>query len=139
MILLTDGSHNAGDVEPMQAAQIASALGIKIYTIGAGTRGIALMPTRDRDGSVNYAPAQVFIDEFTLERIAHMTGGQYFRATDAAALRSIYGEIDRLEKARHVAESYQSYVDVFPAVVAVGLVLLLLEVLLVNTRLRTVP
>ena len=139
MILLTDGSHNAGDIEPMQAARIASALGIKIYTIGAGTRGIALMPTRDRDGSVNYAPAQVFIDEFTLERIAHMTGGQYFRATDAAALRSIYGEIDRLEKARHVAESYQSYVDVFPAVVAVGLVLLLLEVLLVNTRLRTVP
>lgn len=139
MILLTDGSHNAGDVEPLQAAQIASALGIKIYTIGAGTRGIALMPTRDRDGSVNYAPAQVFIDEFTLERIANMTGGQYFRATDAAALRSIYGEIDRLEKARHVAESYQSYIDVFPAVIAAGLVLLLLEVLLVNTRLRTVP
>ena len=139
MILLTDGSHNAGDVEPVQAAQIASALGIKIYTIGAGTRGIALMPTRARDGSVNYAPAQVFIDEFTLERIADMTGGHYFRATDAAALRSIYGEIDRLEKARHVTESYQTFIDVFPAVVAVGLALLMLEVLLVNTRLRTVP
>jgi Ca-activated chloride channel family protein len=139
MILLTDGSHNAGDVEPMQAAQIAAALGIKIYTIGAGTRGIALMPTRDRDGSVNYAPAQVYIDEFTLERIANVTGGRYFRATDAAALRSIYGEIDRLEKARHVAESYQTYVDVFPAVVAAGLALLLLEVLLINTRLRAAP
>ena len=139
MILLTDGSHNAGDAEPMEAARIASALGIKIYTIGAGTRGTALMPTRDRDGTINYAPAQVFIDEFTLERIAAMTGGQYFRATDAAALRSIYREIDRLEKARHVAESYQTYVDVFPAVVALGLGLLLLEVLLVNTRLRTVP
>ena len=139
MILLTDGSHNAGDVEPIQAAQIAGALGIRIYTIGAGTRGVALMPTRARDGSVNYAPAQVFIDEFTLERIADMTGGRYFRATDGAALRSIYGEIDRLEKARHVAESYQTYVDAFPLVVAVGLSLLLLEVLLVNTRLRTVP
>jgi Ca-activated chloride channel family protein len=139
MILLTDGSHNAGDVEPMQAAQIAAALGIKIYTIGAGTRGIALVPTRDRDGSVNYAPTQVFIDEFTLERIANLTGGQYFRATDAAALRSIYGEIDRLEKARHLAESYQTYIDAFPAVVAAGLGLLLLEVLLVNTRLRTAP
>jgi Ca-activated chloride channel family protein len=139
MILLTDGSHNAGDVEPIQAAQIAGALGIKIYTIGAGTRGIALMPTRGRDGSINYAPAQVFIDEFTLERIAEMTGGQYFRATDAAALRSIYGEIDRLEKARHVAESYQTYVDVFPALAAASLGLLLLEVLLINTRLRTVP
>jgi Ca-activated chloride channel homolog len=139
MILLTDGSHNAGDADPLQAAQIASALGIRIYAIGAGTRGVALMPTRSRDGSVNYAPAQVFIDEFTLERIADMTGGRYFRATDGAALRSIYGEIDRLEKARHVAESYQTYVDVFPLVVAVGLALLLLEVLLVNTRLRTAP
>jgi Ca-activated chloride channel family protein len=139
MILLTDGSHNAGDVEPLQAAQIASALGIKTYTIGAGTHGIALMPTRARDGSINYAPAQVFIDEFTLERIADMTGGRYFRATDAAALRSIYGEIDRLEKARHFAESYQTYVDVFPALAAASLGLLLLEVLLVNTRLRTVP
>jgi Ca-activated chloride channel family protein len=139
MILLTDGSHNAGNVEPLQAAQIASALGIKIYTIGAGTRGIALMPTRARDGSISYSPAQVFIDEFTLQRIAEMTGGQYFRATDAAALRSIYGEIDRLEKARHVAESYQTYIDVFPAVVVAGLGLLLLEVLLINTRLRTVP
>ena len=139
MILLTDGSHNAGDADPLQAAQIASALGIRIYAIGAGTRGVALMPTRAADGSVNYAPAQVFIDEFTLERIAAMTGGRYFRATDGAALRSIYGEIDRLEKARHVAESYQTYVDVFPLVVAVGLALLLLEVVLVNTRLRTVP
>jgi Ca-activated chloride channel homolog len=139
MILLTYGSHNAGDAEPIAAAQIASALGIRIYTIGAGTRGIALMPTRDRDGSVNYAPAQVYIDEFTLERIANMTGGRYFRATDAAALRSIYAEIDRLEKARHVAESYQKYIDAFGPLLALGLGLLLLEVVLVNTRLRTVP
>jgi Ca-activated chloride channel family protein len=94
---------------------------------------------RARDGNISYAPAQVFIDEFTLERIAEMTGGQYFRATDAAALRSIYGEIDRLEKARHVAESYQTYIDAFPTVVVAGLGLLLLEVLLINTRLRTVP
>jgi Ca-activated chloride channel family protein len=98
MILLTDGSHNAGDAEPIAAAQIASALGIKVYTICAGTRGIALMPSRNRDG-INYVPGQVFIDEFTLERVVAMTGGRYFRATDAAALRAIYGEIDRLEGA----------------------------------------
>jgi Ca-activated chloride channel homolog len=139
MILLTDGSHNAGDAEPIEAAQIASALGIRIYTIGAGTRGIALMPSRNRDGSINYVPGQVFIDEFTLERIATMTGGRYFRATDEAALRAIYGEIDRLEKARHVAESYQKYVDAFGPLLALGLGLLLLEVMLVNTCLRTVP
>jgi Ca-activated chloride channel homolog len=139
MILLTDGSHNAGDVEPTEAAQIARALGIKIYTIGAGSRGIALMPSRNRDGSIEYVPGQVFIDEFALKRVAAMTDGRYFRATDAAALRSIYAEIDRLEKARHVAESYQRYIDVFSPLVAAGVVLLLLEVVLVNTRLRTVP
>jgi Ca-activated chloride channel family protein len=139
MILLTDGSHNAGNAEPTEAAQIASALGIRIYTIGAGTRGIALMPSRNRDGSLDYVPGQVFIDEFTLERIADLTGGRYFRATDAAALRSIYAEIDRLEKARHVAESYQTYVDAFAPLLALGLGLLLLEIVLVNTRLRTVP
>jgi Ca-activated chloride channel family protein len=97
------------------------------------------MPSRNRDGSIDYVPGQVFIDEYTLERIAAMTGGRYFRATDAAALRSIYAEIDRLEQARHVAESYQRYVDAFAPVVAAGLVLLLLEIVLVNTRLRTVP
>jgi Ca-activated chloride channel homolog len=139
MILLTDGSHNAGNADPLQAAQIAGALGIRIYTIGAGTRGIALMPTRARDGSVKYAPAQVFIDELTLERIAALTDGRYFRASDAAALRSIYREIDRLETARHVAESYQTYVDAFVPFVAVGLAFLLLEVILINTRLRTAP
>ena len=139
MILLTDGSHNAGDAEPIDGAQIASALGIRIYTIGAGTRGIALVPSRNRDGSIDHVPAQVFIDEFTLERIADLTGGRYFRATDAAALRSIYAEIDRLEKARHVAESYQTYVDAFTPLGAFGLGLLLLEIVLVNTGLRTVP
>jgi Ca-activated chloride channel family protein len=139
MILLTDGSHNAGDAEPLDAAAIASGLGIRIYTIGAGTRGIALMPSRNRDGSIDYVPGQVFIDDYTLERIATLTGGRYFRATDGAALRSIYAEIDRLEKARHVAESYQTYIDVFAFVVAAGLGLLLLEIVLVNTRLRAVP
>ena len=139
MILLTDGSHNVGEAEPIDAAQIAGALGIKVYAIGAGTRGIALMPSRNRDGSIDYVPGQVFIDEYTLERIAALTGGRYFRATDAAGLRSIYAEIDHLETARHVAESYQRYVDAFAPVVAAGLALLLLEIVLVNTRLRTVP
>jgi Ca-activated chloride channel family protein len=97
------------------------------------------MPSRNRDGSINYVPGQVFIDEFTLERVASMTGGRYFRATDAAGLRAIYGEIDRLAKARYVAENYQKYVDVFGPLVALGLGLLLFEVVLVNTCLRTVP
>jgi Ca-activated chloride channel family protein len=81
----------------------------------------------------------VSIDEATLEQIAQLTDGRYFRATDAAALRSIYGEIDRLEKAENVAEHHQRYVEVYPLVVALGLMLLVLEIVMVNTRLRTIP
>lgn len=139
MILLTDGSHNAGDTEPLAAAQVASALGIKVYTIGAGSRGMALMPARTRSGAIEYRPAQVFIDEHSLGQIAALTGGRYFRATDRDALRAIYAEIDRLEKAPNVAEHYQRYIEAFPIVVLLGLGLLLLEIVLINTRLRTVP
>jgi Ca-activated chloride channel homolog len=139
MILLTDGSHNAGEVEPLAAARVASALGIKIYTIGAGSRGIALMPVRARSGGLEYRPAQVFIDEHTLEQVARLTGGHYFRATDADALRAIYAEIDRLETATNVAEHYQRYLEAFPLVLLAALALLALEVVLVSTRLRTVP
>jgi Ca-activated chloride channel homolog len=139
MILLTDGSHNAGEIEPLAAARVASALGIKIYTIGAGSRGIALMPVRARSGGLEYRPAQVFIDEHTLEQIAALTGGHYFRATDAEALRAIYAEIDRLETATNVAEHYQRYLEAFPLVLLAALALLVLEIVLVNTRLRTVP
>jgi Ca-activated chloride channel family protein len=94
---------------------------------------------RGQGGEVSYQPAQVFIDEHTLGNIARLTGGQYFRATDGEALRAIYGEIDRLEKGTNVAESYQRYVEGFPIPVLLGLGLLLLEILLINTRLRTVP
>jgi Ca-activated chloride channel family protein len=139
MILLTDGSYNAGEVEPLVAAQIAGAYGIKIYAIGAGTRGTALMPVPAADGGTDYRPSEVTIDEATLEQIAQLTDGRYFRATDAAALRSIYAEIDRLEKARNVAEHHQRYVEVYPLVVALGLILLVLEIVMVNTRLRTIP
>lgn len=139
MILLTDGSNNAGDTEPRQAAQIAKALGIKIYTIGTGTRGFAMMPAPNRRGDIEFHPAQVFIDEYTLSAVAELTGGRYFRATDSAALRAIYGEIDRLEKATNVTENYRQYVDFFALFVLLGLAFLLLETVLANTRLRTVP
>ena len=84
-------------------------------------------------------PSEVSIDEATLTQIAQLTEGKYFRATDAEALRSIYAEIDRLEKVQNVAEHHQRYVDVYPLVIAVGLALLLLESALVTTRLRTIP
>ena len=105
IILLTDGSYNAGEAEPLVAAQIAGAYGIRIHAIGAGTRGTALMPVPAADGGIDYRPSEVTIDEATLEQIAQLSEGRYFRATDAAALRSIYAEIDRLEKGRNVAEA----------------------------------
>jgi Ca-activated chloride channel family protein len=139
IILLTDGSYNAGEVEPLVAAQVAGAYGIRIYTIGAGTHGTALMPVAAANGGIAYVPSEVTIDEATLTQIAELTDGKYFRATDAAALRSIYTEIDRLEKAQNVAEHHQRYVEIHPLAIALGLALLLLEAVLVTTRLRTIP
>jgi Ca-activated chloride channel homolog len=139
MILLTDGSYNAGEVEPLVAAQVAGAYGIKIYTIGAGTHGTALMPVAAADGGTDYVASEVTIDEATLMQIAQLTDGRYFRATDAEALRSIYAEIDRLEKGQNVAEHHQRYVEIHPLMIALGLAVLLVEIIMVTTRLRTVP
>jgi Ca-activated chloride channel family protein len=139
IILLTDGSYNAGEVEPLVAAQLAAAYGIRLNAIGAGSRGTALMPVAGPDGGTEYLPSEVTIDEATLEQIAGLTGGKYFRATDAAALRAIYAEIDRLEKAPNVAEHQQRYIELYPLVTALVLSLLLLEIVMINTRLRTIP
>lgn len=139
IILLTDGSYNAGEVEPLVAAQIAAAYGIRIYAIGAGSRGTALVPVAAPGGGVEYLQSEVTIDEATLEQIAALTGGKYFRATDTAALRAIYAEIDRLEKTQNVAEHHQRYVELHPLAVALGLALLLFEIVMINTRLRAVP
>jgi Ca-activated chloride channel family protein len=139
IILLTDGSYNAGEVEPLVAAQVAGAYGVKIYAIGAGTHGTALVPVAAPGGGTDYLSSEVSIDEATLTQIAQLTNGSYFRATDAAALRAIYGEIDRLEKAENVAEHQQRYVAIHAPILALALAFLLLEALLVSTRLRTIP
>lgn len=139
VILLTDGSHNAGEAEPQEAAEIARALGVKTYTIGAGTSGLALMPVPRRDGGVDYLPTQVHIDEFVLEQVADLTGGRYFRATDSDALRDIYAEIDRLEKGTNVVNYFQHYREAFHFVLLGALACLLAEVLLATTWLRALP
>lgn len=139
MILLTDGSNNVGEAEPLVAAQIAAAFGIKIYTVGAGTNGTALVPVSGSDGAVEYRETPVTIDEATLARIAQLTGGRYFRATDGEALRAIYAEIDALEKTRNLVERFQLRYEGFWVVLGLGLLLLVAEIVLVNTRLRTVP
>ncbi|MGI9333267.1 MAG: vWA domain-containing protein, partial [Gammaproteobacteria bacterium] len=139
MIVLTDGSNNAGAVSPIDMASAAKALGIRIYTIGAGTRGIALMPARGRDGAMEMRPAPVYIDEYTLEKVAGISGGKFFRATDGQALGQIYAEIDQLEKARQVTQRQQRFAEAAPLFLLVALLLLSVELLLAFTYLRVAP
>lgn len=139
IILLTDGQNNAGKISPETAADAARALGIKVYTIGAGTRGLAPYPGRDFFGNVVYQPVQVDIDEGTLTRIADATGGQYFRATDTASLQQIYKSIDQLERTEFEAPAYYEWRELYPWFLFPALLLLLIEVALANTVLRRLP
>ncbi len=139
MIVLTDGSNNAGNTSPVEAANAAAAFDIKVYTIGAGTQGVAMTPVRQSDDTIVMVPTQVFIDERTLTNMAEATGGRYFRATDGEALRAIYEEIDRLEKSTNIAEQYQRYIEGYPALLLAAFLLLFGEAVLVNTRLRALP
>jgi Ca-activated chloride channel family protein len=141
VILLTDGVNNQGSVAPLTAAEIAKAYGVRVYTVGVGTIGQALAPTGMiyPDGSLEYAYMNVNIDEKTLGEIADMTGGHYFRATDNSKLRDIYQQIDRLEKTIFEEKNFTNKAEEFlPFAIAAG-ILLLLEFLLKNTLLRSIP
>lgn len=149
VVLLTDGENNAGEIEPMVAAELAAAAGIKVYAIGTGTRGFADFPV-DMMGQRVLQKMPVSIDEPTLTKIAEATGGKYFRATDTQSLRSIYAEIDALEKSRSDDRRAVLFTDLAVEPIARGgwtipplllpvFVLLALELLLVSTRLRVGP
>jgi len=140
MILLTDGESNAGEIVPEQAAKIAKALDIKIYTIGVGSSGKAKVPVRDSKGRIiDYRGLRVRIDEETLKNIAAITGGQYFRASDTRTLRKIYETIDQLEKTETESIRYLEYDElfIFPLLAAMGI--FFLESLLGYTWLRVAP
>lgn len=139
IILLTDGQNNAGKISPATAADAVRALGIKVYTIGAGTRGMAPYPTRDLFGNKVYQPIAVDIDEDALKSIAQKTGGAYFRATDTASLKQIYGEINRMEKTTFNAPRYLDYQELYPWLAFPAVALLGLEIGLAHTRLRKLP
>ena len=139
VILLTDGRNNAGRISPLAAAEAAAALGIRIYTIGAGTKGLAPYPVKDMFGNVELRPVQIEIDEKLLREIADTTGGMYFRATDTRSLKNIYNEIDQLEKTPMEEEGYNIYKELFGFILIPALVLLLLEVVLSNTFFRRIP
>lgn len=139
VILLTDGVNNAGAVNPLTAAEAAKALGIKIYTIGTGTQGEAPMPVRDAFGRTQLRNVKVEIDEEAMRGVAAATGGQYFRATDTSSLGKIYESINQLEKTTRKLKKYQRYDELYLWFLAPGLGLLLLELVLSQTRYRRLP
>jgi Ca-activated chloride channel family protein len=139
MILLTDGMNNAGKAAPLTAAEAAKALGIKCYTIGAGTRGEAPIPVEDAFGRRALRMAKVDIDEETLTQIAQETGGSYFRATDTESLSAIYGQIDQLETTTRKMKKYEEVDDLFAWAAIPGLALMLASFGLGQTRFRSLP
>lgn len=134
VVLLTDGRSNTGSVEPEEAARLAKAYGVKVYTIGAARQGRAPMVVQ---GQLFYE--DVDLDEETLTAIADTTGGKYYRAEDATALARIYADIDTLEKDAIDAPEQHELDERYPLLVAPALVLLCFEALLLSTRLRTLP
>lgn len=138
IILLTDGVNNSGFIDPKIASELAVEYGIKVYTIGLGTNGMALSPISiNPNGSFRYGRQQVQIDEALLEEIADVTGGKYFRATNNKKLAEIYDEINKLEKTEVEEKKYYNYEEKYrPFIVLAGL-LLLIEILLRNTIFRS--
>ncbi len=138
MILLTDGVNNAGEIDPLTAAQIAQKFGVRIYTVGVGTIGQAPYPFQTPFG-IRYQMIPVEIDENLLQQIANITGGKYFRATDNQKLQQIYDQIDKLEKTRVEVTSYRNAKELFYGWAFAGFILLFAEVGLSRTYLRKLP
>jgi Ca-activated chloride channel family protein len=137
IILLTDGENNSGQIDPITASDLAVEFGIKTYSIGLGTNGMALSPLRIVDGKFQYGRVQVTIDEDLLKEIAEVTGGQYFRATDNQSLKEIYKEIDKLEKTDVEEFKYYNYEEKFRPLVLLAGLLIMLELLLRFTVFRS--
>ena len=139
IILLTDGVNNRGEIAPMTAAEIAKAQGIRVYTIGVGTEGMAPYPAIDMFGNLTVVNQKVEIDEKVLKAISDMTGGRYFRATDKDKLKAVYDEINQLEKSKVEVTEHISYHELFLVWALAALGLLLTEFLLSNLVLKRIP
>ena len=139
IVLLTDGRNNAGEVDPMTAARLASAMGVRVHTIGVGTTGAAPVPVDDPVFGRRYVFQQVDIDEGTLRAIASETGGRYFRAMDANALAAILDQIDALETTEVRVRERVRRTELFGAPAVAGGALLLLEILMATLALRVDP
>ncbi|HIF08349.1 MAG TPA: VWA domain-containing protein [Gemmatimonadetes bacterium] len=139
VVLLTDGRNNTGEIGPVTAGQMAQALGVRVYTVGAGGEGLARIPIDDRLRGRRYAQVEVDIDDESLREVAETTGGQYFRATDREGLGAVYEEIDALETTEIEVQNFTSYGELFHYPLSAGLLLLLLEVGLGQTVFRKLP
>ena len=138
IILLTDGSNNRGDIAPITAAEIAKTFGLRVYTIGVGSSGIVNVPVQTPIG-IQYQQMQSEFDEKSLQKIANMTGGKYFRASDNSKLRRIYQEIDQLEKTKISVREFSKKNEQFFLFSLLAFIFLISEVLMRNTILRRIP
>lgn len=138
IILLTDGTNNRGDISPLTAAEIAKSFGIRVYTIGVGTNGMAPYPY-PVGGTVQYVNLPVEIDEKTLTQIAGITDGNYFRATSNSKLEEVYKEIDKLEKTKLNVKEYSKRQEEYRLFAWVAFICILLEILLRNSILKRIP
>ena len=138
IILLTDGTNNKGDISPLTAAEIAKSFGIRVYTIGVGTNGMAPYPY-PIGNSVQYVNIPVEIDEKTLTEIAGTTDGNYFRATSNSKLKEVYEEIDKLEKTKLSVKEYSKRQEEYRWFALAAFLCILLEVLLRNSILKKIP
>jgi len=140
IVLLSDGDNNAGRITPLTAAEAAKALGIRIYTIGAGTQGEAVpFPFQDPYGRTVYQNVKMEFNEDTLKQIADLTNGRYFPAADTASLKRTFSEIDKMEKTKIEVEKTAEYRDLFPWFLLAGFTLLGAEVLLSQTLWKRLP
>ncbi len=139
IVLLTDGANNAGKITPLAAAEAAHALGIKIYTIGAGSADVAKFPMRDGFGRVYYTTIPVDIDNDALQKIADVGGGKFFRAADYDTLQHVYQEINKLETSKVDVQHFEHVREYFVWALCPGLLLLAFEISLSNTLWRRMP
>jgi len=139
IVLLTDGRNNRGEIDPRTAAQMAQALGIRIYAVGAGTRGVAQVRVRDPIFGERLVPMRVEIDEDMLREVAELTGGKYYRATDRESLEEIYREIDELVTTEIAVDHFTRYGELFHVPLALGLGLIVVELIMAQTVWRRIP
>lgn len=139
IILITDGENNAGNIDPVTAAELAKTFDIRVHTIAVGKGGLVPFPVDDPLFGKRYVQANVEVDEMTMKRIADITGGVFFRARDPLSLRSVYEKIDELEKTEVKVREYKSYEEYFHWFLIPALILLALEILLAQTLFLKVP